>query len=174
MNGRIYALANQESQSVAGIPFSGIMKAVLEKNIQFRFTASGISMSPFIRDGDVITIAPVLASILRVGDVVAFVNPGCDMKLTVHRILKVSREGIHIKGDNNLGSDGIVSAANIIGRVVMVEHKGKKVLVGLGYERIAIAWLSRLGWLTPNLWKVWRVIKPFKGNWIFKNISAIL
>ncbi len=173
MNGRIYALANQESQGVGGIPFSGIMKAVLEKNIPFRFTASGISMSPFIRDGDVITIAPVLSSILRVGDVVAFVNPDC-MKLTVHRILKVSQEGFLIKGDNNSDHDGIMSAESIIGRVVKVEHFGKNVGIGLGIERIAIAWLSRLGWLRPNIWNVWRVIKPFAAKSSIKKSTSIL
>ncbi len=163
MVGRKNALANPESQGVLGIPFSELMKAVLEKNIPLRFTSFGLSMSPFIRDGDVITIAPVLPYCLRIGDVVAFVNPG-DTKLKVHRILLVSKEGFLIKGDNNLDQDGFITAGSIIGRVVRVQHNGRRVLLGLGFERIVIAWLSRIGLLTPNIWKVWRAIKPFAAR----------
>ncbi len=173
MIGRKNALANPESQGVLGIPFSELMKAVLEKNIPLRFSAYGLSMSPFIRDGDVITIAPVLPYCYRIGDVVAFMNPG-DMKLTVHRILKVSQEGFIIKGDNNSDHDGLISATSIIGRVVQVQHKGRRVVFGLGFERIAIAWLSRLGWLTPNIWKVWRVVKPLVAKSSIKKSTSIL
>ncbi len=164
---------NQESQGVTGVTLSELMKAVLEKHIPFRFSAYGLSMSPFIRDGDVITIAPVLPYCLRTGDVVAFVNPSC-MKLIVHRIIKVSKEGLLLRGDNNSDHDGLISATSIIGRVVQVQHKGRRVVFGLGFERIAIAWLSRLGWLTPNIWKVWRVVKPLVAkSSINKSISIL-
>jgi len=84
---------------MSGIAFAVLMEAVLEKNVPFRFTASGSSMTPFIRDGDILTISPVSLR-LRRGDVVPFVNPSSN-QLMVHRILDVSREGYLIKGDNN-------------------------------------------------------------------------
>ena len=157
-----YVRAKQESLSLPNTAFAILMAAVLDKKAPFRFTAPGFSMTPFIRDGDVITIASVR---LRFGDVVAFVNP-CQGKLTVHRIIDVSRSGYLIKGDNTPEPDGRVPRSSIIGRVVRVEHCGKNVRLGMGIERIIIALLSRRGWLMPVVWSVWRVIKPIAGRWI--------
>ncbi|MEI8355753.1 MAG: S24/S26 family peptidase [Deltaproteobacteria bacterium] len=157
-----YVKANQTSQSLPNAVIAELMAAVLEKNAPFRFTAPGFSMTPFIRDGDVITIATGQP---RYGDVVAFLNP-CRSKLTVHRIVHVSRSGYLIKGDNTPEPDGRVPRASIIGRVIRVEHCGREIRLGLGIERIVIAWLSRRGWVAPLLWRVWRVIKPVAGRWM--------
>jgi len=147
-----------------GIAFAGLMEAVLEKNVPFRFTATGCSMAPFIRDGDVITIS--LSPLrLRPGDVVPFVNPSCN-QLLVHRILNVSQEGYLIKGDNNSEPDGRIPASSIIGRVVRVERRGRQVRFGFGIESFLIAWLSQCCWLTPLVRSVRRFIKPFAGEWI--------
>ncbi len=157
-----YVKVNQASQSLPSAAFAELMAAVLDKNAPFRFTAPGFSMTPFIRDGDVITIAP---GQLRYGDVVAFMNP-CRSKLTVHRIVHVSRAGYLLKGDNAPEPDGRLPGSRIIGRVVRVEHHARQVRLGLGIERIAIAFLSRRGWLTPLVRTGWRFIKPVAGRWI--------
>ena len=52
-----------EGLSLSGYVLIELMKAVLEKNVPFRFRGKGFSMSPFIRDGDVITIHNSVASI---------------------------------------------------------------------------------------------------------------
>ena len=143
---------------MAGLAMAELMGAVLEKSVPFRFTAPGFSMTPFIRDGDIITIAPLLLR-LQAGDIVAFINPCC-RRLTVHRIVHVSEKGYLIKGDNNPEADGRVQLSTIIGKVVRVEHGNRSVRLGLGLERHAIAWLSRREWLRPVMWRVWRVIKP--------------
>jgi len=52
------------------------------------------------------------------------------------------------------------AAPQVLGRVVRVEHRGKRVPVGLGIERVAIAFLSRRGWLIPAVWTTWRVVRP--------------
>lgn len=155
-----YVKANQEVQSLPSAAFAELMAAVLDKDAPFRFTAPGFSMTPFIRDGDVITIA---SGRLRYGDVVAFVNP-CHGKLTVHRIVHISHAGYLIKGDNSPEPDGRAPRSSIIGRVIRVEHSGRQVWLGLGIERIVIAFLSRRGWLTPLVWTVWRFIKPVAGG----------
>jgi signal peptidase I len=159
-----YVKANQASQSLPGAGFAELMAAVLDKKVPVRFTAPGFSMTPFIRDGDTITIAPVSEKI-RCGDVVAFMNP-CRCKLTVHRIVNISSKGYLIKGDNMSEPDACVQRSSIIGRVVQVEHRSRQVRWGLGIERIIIAFLSRREWLTPMMWTVWRFIKPVAGRWI--------
>ena len=157
-----YVKTSQEAQSLPNAAFAELMTAVLDKNAPFRFTAPGFSMTPFIRDGDVLTIAQRR---LRYGDVVAFVNP-CRGKLTVHRIIHVSRSGYLIKGDNTPEPDGRVPRSSIIGRVVRVEHCGRQVWLGMGIERIIIAFLSRRGWLMPVVWSVWHIVRPLAKRWM--------
>jgi hypothetical protein len=157
-----YVKVEQAAKTMSSASFADLMAAVLDRNVPFRFTAPGFSMSPFIRDCDVITIA---LGPLRYGDVVAFMNP-CQGRLTVHRIIHVSPSGYLIKGDNKPEPDGCVPRSSIIGRVVRVEHRGEKVWLGLGMERIVIAWLSRRGWLTPLVWSVWRMAKPLARKWM--------
>jgi signal peptidase I len=135
------------------------MAAVLDKGTPFRFQAAGFSMTPFIRNGDVITIAPG-AFRVRFGDVVAFDLPPSG-KLVVHRIVGRSRDGFIIKGDNSPSFDVGVPGSRILGRVARVERRGKRVRLGSGVERFAVAFLSRHGWLRPIVWTVWRFARPF-------------
>lgn len=164
MSDGTYVTSSLKSHGMSGIAFAELMEAVLERNVPFRFTASGSSMSPLIRDGDILTISPVSLR-LRRGDVVPFINPSSN-QLMVHRILDVSREGYLIKGDNNSIPDGRIPASRIIGQVVRVEQGGRQVRLGLGPERFLIAWLSQYCLLTPLLSSVRRALKPFAGKWI--------
>lgn len=152
-----YVTTNQTPLAMPGAAFAGLMEAVLDKGARFRFAAAGCSMSPFIRDGDVVTVAPLR---VRTGDVVAFMSPE-NGKLTVHRVVHAAADGYLVKGDNAPVPDGRVSRASIIGRVVRVEHCGRQVHLGLGVERIAIAFLSRRGWLLPVVVPLWRMLRPF-------------
>ena len=124
-------------------------------------------MSPFIKDGDVITLAPVWPSsgspnvptgsprragnvrTYGIGQVVAFVSPG-SQRLVVHRVIGRHESRSIIQGDS---LSGLVADAvhpdDIIGRVVRVERGKKRVRLGLGPERYAIAVLSRAGLLLP-------------------------
>lgn len=148
-------MTNRAKRTISGTGFTVLMAAVLEKGVPFRFTAPGHSMSPFIRDGDVITVAP---GRIRFGDAVAFVNPHGG-KLTVHRVVRISRDGYLIKGDNTSEPDGTVPRTSLLGRVVRVEHCSRSVWRGLGIERVAIALLSRRGWLIPVIGAAWRVMR---------------
>jgi signal peptidase I len=154
-------MTNRGRRAVSGAGFTVLMASVLEKGVPFRFTAPGHSMTPFIRDGDVITVAPVR---IRFGDVVAFVSPHGG-KLTVHRVVRVSRDGYLIKGDNTVEPDGTVPRTSLLGRVVGVEHCSRHVRLGLGIERVAIAYLSRRGWLIPVIGATWRVMRPVANRW---------
>ncbi|HNW61079.1 MAG TPA: S24/S26 family peptidase [bacterium] len=138
--------------------FADLMTAVLEKGKPFRFQAAGASMAPFIRNGDVITIAPVVGRI-SIGEVLAFRRPDGG-KLAVHRVVARSRQGLLLKGDNSCQSDGWVTPDSILGRVSRIEHRGHQVRIGLGPERHIIAWLSRRALLRPLLVPVSRLLRP--------------
>ncbi len=135
---------------IADAPLSGpalreLTRATLGRGLPFRFTAHGYSMTPFIQDGDVITVAPLTAPPTP-GVVVAFVNPH-HQRLTVHRVVALTPEGYLVRGDNLAEPDGLLTDADLLGRVVQVKRNGRPVAAGLGRAGPLLAHLSRLGLL---------------------------
>jgi len=134
--------------SLSGADLAGLLGDVVAKGAAFRFKALGGSMSPFIRNGDVVTVAPVARP--RTGDVAAFRRPE-DGRLVVHRVVAVRSDSLLIKGDNIDSPDGRIPASNVVGRVSRVERNGRTCRLGIGPERLAVAVLSRCGLLRPIL-----------------------
>jgi hypothetical protein len=134
---------------LSGSALAQLMQAVLARGKPFRFRARGWSMSPFIQDGDVITVAPLQSAPPKIGEVVAFIRPGMG-NLVVHRVVAWQGTAALIQGDSIQDhSDGLVPQENLLGRVKCIERKGHPVWLGLGPERILIAWLSRSRMLIP-------------------------
>lgn len=146
---------------LSGPALIDLLQSVIHKGSSFRFCARGISMHPFIRDTDIVTIAPFRNNSPRLGDVVAFTYPKIN-KLIVHRIVKRKGDYFLIKGDNLPYADGLIHRANILGRIVKVERKGKKVFFGLGIERFLISLFTRKGRIYNLLLPLWKFIRPFK------------
>lgn len=135
--------------SLSSVALLELMRAVLNRNLPFRFCARGWSMVPFIRDGDVITVAPLQHPSPKVGEVIAFVRPG-EEKLVVHRVVTKRSTLVITQGDNGgCYMEEVIPKENVLGVVTRIERNGNKVWLGLGYERFAIAWLSRARLLTP-------------------------
>lgn len=126
-----------------------LMRAVLEKGLPFRFRARGWSMSPFIKDGDVITVSPLRDIQPGLGDVIAFTHP-LKKRVIVHRVIGKKRADFIIHGDSvDENPHDIVPCQNLLGQVIEVNRNGKNVWLGLGLERYFIAWFSRAGLLIP-------------------------
>lgn len=121
-----------------------LLKAVLKKGKLFRFQAPGFSMYPFIKNNDIITVAPPAIRRPGTGDIVAYVHPEIE-KLIVHRVIQCSDNAFLIKGDNTSIPDGLVPRENIFGTVIRVERAGRNAVAGLSYGRKAIALMSRYG-----------------------------
>jgi len=134
----------QGELALSGKALNEFLRAVLDKGVPFRFKAKGFSMSPFIKDNDVITVSPLADHSLSTGKVVAFIHPQTG-KVHVHRVLKKEGGFFLIKGDNSPGADGFIPKKNIMGFVTRAERKGKKIFLGLGPERFLIAFISSNG-----------------------------
>jgi signal peptidase I len=135
--------AKEGERTLSGQALLDLTQTVLAKGAQFRFCAKGLSMYPFIKNGDLITISPLSDAPLSPGDIVAFVS-SVTGKLVVHRVIRRMGGFFSIKGDNNGAGDGeTVPKAKILGCVTKVERNGKEVLFGFGPERLMIAFLSR-------------------------------
>jgi len=146
--------------SFSGPALVQLLRAVLGKGASVRFRAKGFSMSPFIKNEDVVTLSPLKDASPSVGDVIAFVLQGTD-KLFVHRVVGRKGDWYVTKGDNNSETDESVLKENILGFVKRVERDGKEVFLGLGPERFLIAFLGRRGLLLPLILPVWKVLRAF-------------
>lgn len=133
--------------ALSGPVLRDCLTAVLDRGVPFRFAARGVSMYPSLRDGDVVTVAPLAGSAPRVGDVVAFRNG--EERLVVHRVVAARDDVVEIRGDNCPSSDGVFERAAVLGIVARVERAGREVHdIGGARGRVA-AELSRRGWLRP-------------------------
>ena len=115
---------NNEGISLSAPVIMELIEAVHEKGASFRFQAKGYSMTPAIRNGDIITVSPLQEIMPRRGDVLAFRHPERP-KMLVHRVLHAKDRKYFIKGDNCSESDGWVPAENILGLITKVERQGK-------------------------------------------------
>jgi hypothetical protein len=122
-------------------------------------------MSPFIRDEDVVTLSPLRGDTPLFGEVVAFVSPYTE-RLTVHRVVGKEGDSYLTQGDRAPRNDGLIPSKNILGRVIKIERKGKKVLLGIGPERFLIAFLTRKMFFANLLVPIWRRIRPGTGRWL--------
>jgi phage repressor protein C with HTH and peptisase S24 domain len=96
--------------------FEPALFAILEAGHQARFTASGDSMHPTIRDGESVIVEPCDPASLRAGEVVLTRAP---RGLTAHRIVRITPDAITTRGDNALRSDPPLPPAAVVGRVVL-------------------------------------------------------
>jgi hypothetical protein len=136
-----------------------LMRGVLDKGAAFRFQSKGFSMSPFIKDGDILTIAPMQRCTPSFGDVVVFIHPH-NGRLIIHRIIGKKAGSYRTKGDNAPEEDSLISREAILGLVTSVERDGKKLFLGLGPDRFIIAFVTRNG-LLPLLNRLWRLVRFF-------------
>jgi hypothetical protein len=142
--------------------FLGLLKSILARNVPFRFRARGFSMTPFIRNGDIVTIHPPGGTEIEAGDVVAVeAGPG---KLVLHRVIEKSGSALVIKGDNLAHRDGTISETLVIGIVRQVERKGKAVSFGSGAAKGLVTGLSRSGSVIPLAVRTARAIRSLFGR----------
>lgn len=145
--------------ALTGATLREFLAAVLERRAAFRFIARGHSMSPFIRDGDAITVSPCPPRQLRVGEVAACRSTAGD-GLFVHRVVGRSGPGYLVRGDNAPTADGPVAADDVLGIVTLVERRGRVVHAAVGPSARLVAALSRCGCLRPCVNAGRRVVRP--------------
>lgn len=148
---------------VPGESLAGLMEAVLEKGLPFRFEARGESMHPAIRHGDVVTVAPLAGRRPRTGDVVAFVHPETG-GVRLHRVVSAEGGRYVLKGDNALGTDPPVGGDGILGLVVGLERGGRRRRLGPAPWSAALARLSRTPWFTRLVRRARRTFRRPEGS----------
>lgn len=126
-----------------------LCQEVLGSGSPLRFRALGGSMFPFIRPGDVITAKPIPLENLTVGQVLFFCKDG---KFFAHRLKEKRCDRLMVtRGDNLPFNDHFITPSEVLGKIVMIERKGKKIDMESGFmrwvnwtlARIPIYWIIR-------------------------------
>jgi hypothetical protein len=84
------------------------------------FRARGRSMWPSIPSGSRIEVRPCPATELNVGQIAAYERRG---RVVVHRIERISPEGLHFAGDTLATPDGCISGQHVLGRANVLERR---------------------------------------------------
>lgn len=114
-------LEETETLNLKREDFASIAYGVLGRGRVLRFKAKGGSMSPFIRNGDVVEVVPLKGKI-NLGDVVFYCSSyGSPV---VHRVIQRNKENIITKGDSVSNPDQLILSKQVLGRVVTVEKNG--------------------------------------------------
>ena len=112
--------------------FESLALDILGQGCYLKFCAHGSSMSPFIRNGDIITVEPKKASELNLGDIVFYRRTGG--QYVAHRLIKkIWNNGslvLTTKGDNMDYLDAPVSPGQVLGRIIRIEDQSKGLRIG--------------------------------------------
>jgi uncharacterized repeat protein (TIGR01451 family) len=108
--------------------FEALSRELLNRGLSVRFEARGASMSPCIRDGDIVHITPVIISKLRKGDIV--LTKG-DKGFLIHRLIVVDhdKDFFITRGDCGKQDDTPVNGSQILGIAVSKEIRfGRRIV----------------------------------------------
>jgi signal peptidase I len=111
----------------------------LESRGRVSLCVHGASMMPWVRPGDIAMIRTAKAETLRCGHVVLFRRSN---SLFVHRI--VNKKGpqeaaqIFVKGDAHPTSDGLMEQGELLGRVVWLYRKGRRIDLEAVYFTVVV------------------------------------
>jgi len=143
-----------------------MIRCLMAKKSPIKIQAGGWSMDPFIRDQDVLTIAPLSRDMIKLGEIVAFKVQKKDksFRLGMHRVVQVlDRENYLIKGDNTSPDpDGIVPRNQILGKVIKIERNNKTIRLGVSQGGGVLALLSKHNLLVPLITFMKKLKSVFK------------
>ena len=106
-----------------------------------RFCATGQSMKPTIKDGEVIIIEPVEPAKIERGDIIFY---RAKRGVIAHRVMAIARTDggqptFILRGDSAVTDDPPVASSNILGRVIAVERRGRNInLSSHSAKRLAV------------------------------------
>jgi hypothetical protein len=116
-----------------------VIRAALERGQRVSMTVNGSSMSPFIRDGDVVELE-LLRSLPRQGDVVLVQCP--EERYVLHQVVRIDGNAFFLCGYAQRRREGPFVHNALVARVVRVYRGRRTIALDRGLWRLA-----RLVWL---------------------------
>jgi hypothetical protein len=133
--------------------FEDVVRPLLAQSVSLRFQARGASMSPAIRDGEIVEISPVAVRELRKGDIVL---AKAEHGFRLHRIVIAdpAKDRFITRGDCGQDNDPALTGAQILGIARSKEVRIGRALVSARFKGVAgRTWrmLARAQYLTENV-----------------------
>ena len=132
--------------------FFALAGEILSRGERLRFRATGTSMTPFIRSGDVLVASP--ANGVRTGDVVLYRSAEGPR---AHRVTGREEGGFRVQGDAPGCLPEEVAGADVLGRVEAVERDGRVIRMDRGPQRL-------MGWPAAGIPGGRRLVRTM-GGW---------
>ncbi len=114
-----------------------LRKEIIGQGRPVQIIASGYSMYPFLRKGDLLTVEPVPMDKIKRGDVVVFES---EEKWIAHRVIKIrsTAEGLEflLRGDTCVSFDPVVNVRNYIGYISSYERNETSISFNLISKKI--------------------------------------
>jgi signal peptidase I len=135
------------------ISFYALSVELLRSGQTIRFTPTGDSMYPTIKDGEPVIVEPLAPAQVRRGDIVLYQTA---RGVIAHRVISIERQDgalrFRLRGDASQRCDQPVAASQVLGKVVAVERQGKRrelvsLRAKLFHTLIASLRRSKLRWL---------------------------
>lgn len=121
--------------------FEEVVRPLLEQGLSVRFQARGASMSPAIRDGEIVEVTPVIVTKLRKDDIV-LAKSHCGFRL--HRIVLAdpAKDLFITRGDCGQENDPALRADQILGQARAKEVRVGRNIVQARFRGVG-GWLLR-------------------------------
>jgi signal peptidase I len=128
-------------------------KSVIEKYGWLDLPASGNSMFPFIRQGNLCRFIHCDPLTIKKGDIILYVSP--TGQLIAHRFVRTHQSKLLLKGDTNLGFDQPIEVERMIGKLVYVQKQRKRItqdqLIARIWGNMILAFPALTGLLRKHL-----------------------
>jgi len=115
---------------------------ILKRGNYLRFRVRGESMSPFLRDGQVVIVKRFDPSEVRAGDIIFCRCP--PSRIVIHRLIKKTSENgrtvFITKADASFHFDLPVYPENILGKIVTIEKGGRYIKLDAPLAKLRAAY----------------------------------
>ncbi|MBZ5689567.1 MAG: DUF11 domain-containing protein [Acidobacteriia bacterium] len=145
--------------------FEEVVRPLLEQGLSVRFQARGASMSPAIRDGEVVEVTAVIVTKLRKDDIVlAKSNAG----FRLHRIVAADpgKDVFITRGDCGQQNDPALKAEQILGLARAKEVRVGRNIVQAGFRGVG-------GWMLRSAARIQRVSRKLLARAVALNGSSL-
>ena len=124
------------------------VRTYLNEGKQVQFSLRGSSMSPFLYEGDLVTVKSLENTELKVGHIVlAYAEIGYVM----HRIIRIDSQLIYLAGDANFVQIEKIANNALIAFLTAATRDGREIPIYASH----ILWLARMWYYARPIRRIW-------------------
>jgi signal peptidase I len=157
-------VAMDDSNELRRLKLDELAAQVLRDSGKLRFRATGSSMLPAIRPGDILAVHRRQISETQLGDIAFF---SCYGGVVAHRIISKGQDFFIAQGDSVPSPDNLVTTENFLGLVVSIERDGKSFVPSLYPGALSgfMATVLKRSYFATRIWlAVWTHIRALRDR----------